>query len=117
RTSGVPGLSVIAVAGFALAIYAAWLFHDLPDAAQLADYHPPTATRVFAWDGTLIGEYSKERRIYVPYEQIPPRVVHAFLAAEDHNFFKHGGIDVSGLGRAALKDMVNAARGKRFEGG
>ncbi len=115
--TGIALLSLIAVAGFALAVYAVWLFHDLPDAAELADYHPPTATRVYAWDGTLIGEYSKERRIYVPYEQIPPRVTKAFMAAEDHNFFKHGGIDVTGLGRAALKDMMNAARGKRFEGG
>jgi penicillin-binding protein 1A len=115
--AGIALLSLIAVAGFSLAVYAAWLFHDLPDAAELADYHPPTATRVYAWDGTLIGEYSKERRIYVPYEQIPPRLTQAFLAAEDRNFFKHGGIDVSGLGRAMLKDMVNATRGRRFEGG
>ena len=53
--AGIAVLSVIAVAGFSLAIYAAWLFHDLPDAAELADYHPATATRVYAWDGTLIG--------------------------------------------------------------
>ncbi|MEI9963582.1 MAG: transglycosylase domain-containing protein [Caulobacteraceae bacterium] len=110
-------LSVIAVAGFSLAIYAAWLFHGMPDASDLADYRPPTATRVFAWDGTLIGEFSRERRIYVPYDQIPPKLSEAFLAAEDHNFFKHQGIDVGGLGRAMLKNLLNAMRGKRFEGG
>ena len=110
-------LSVVAVAGFALAIYTAWLFHDMPDASDLADYRPPTATRVYAWDGTLIGEFSRERRIYVPYDQIPPRLAEAFLAAEDHNFFKHEGIDVGGLGRAAVKNIWNAMRGKRFEGG
>ena len=115
--AGIAVLSVIAVAGFSLAIYAAWLFHDLPDAAELADYHPATATRVYAWDGTLIGEYSKERRIYVPYDQIPPRLVKSFLAAEDRNFFRHGGIDVGGLGRAVVKDVWNAVRGKRLEGG
>lgn len=115
--AGTVVLCLIAVAGFSLAVYAAWLFHDLPDAAELADYHPPTATRVYAWDGTLIGEYSKERRIYVPYEQIPQRLARAFMAAEDHNFFQHGGIDVGGVGRAMLKDVANAARGKRFEGG
>ncbi len=86
-----------AAAGCRRAIYAAWLFHDMPDAADLADYHPPTATRVYAWDGTLIGEFSKERRIFVPYDQIPPQLIHAFLAAEDHNFFQHGGVDVGGL--------------------
>jgi penicillin-binding protein 1A len=110
-------LSVIALAGFALAIYAAWLFHDMPDASDLADYHPPTATRVYAWDGTLIGEFSKERRIYVPYDQIPPQLRQAFLAAEDHNFFEHGGVDPSGMARAMGKDIFNLARGKRLEGG
>ena len=115
--AGIAVLSVIAVAGFALAIYAAWLFHDMPDAADLVNYRPPTSTRVFAWDGTLIGEFSKERRIFVPYNQIPPRLVDAFLAAEDRNFFQHGGIDVEGLGRAMAKDVFNALRGRRLEGG
>ncbi|HEX4095861.1 MAG TPA: transglycosylase domain-containing protein, partial [Caulobacteraceae bacterium] len=115
--AGIAVLSVIAVAGFALAIYAAWLFHGMPDASDLADYRPPTATRVYAWDGTLIGEFSRERRIYVPYDQIPPKLAEAFLAAEDHNFFRHQGIDVGGLGRAIIKDMWNGMRGKRFEGG
>lgn len=115
--TGIAVLSVIAVAGFSLAIYAAWLFHDMPDAADLADYRPPTATRVYAWDGTLIGEYSTERRIYIPYDQIPPVLVKAFLAAEDRNFFHHGGIDVGGLGRAMIKNVLNAVRGRRLEGG
>lgn len=116
-TVGVIVLSAIAVAAFSAAVWAAWLFHDMPDASDLADYHPPTATRAYAWDGTLIGEFSRERRIFVPYDNIPPRLAEAFLAAEDHNFFKHGGVDVSGLGRAMAKDVVNFAHGKRFEGG
>ncbi|MDR6532671.1 penicillin-binding protein 1A [Caulobacter rhizosphaerae] len=115
--AGVTVLSAIAVAGFAIAIYAAWLFHDMPDAGELQDYRPPTATRVYAWDGTLIGEYSKERRIFVPYDQIPPQLAQAFLAAEDHNFFKHGGVDVGGFSRAMLNNIGNAARGRRLEGG
>lgn len=115
--AGVTALSLIAVAGFALAIYAAWLFHDLPDATEIAEYRPPTATRVYAWDGTLIGEFSKERRIYVPYDELPPRLVQAFLAAEDRNFFEHGGIDMAGLGRAMAKNVANAVRGRRLEGG
>ena len=115
--AGVALLGAIALAGLIVAVYAAWLFHDLPDASDLADYRPATATRVYAGDGTLIGEFSDERRIYVPYEQIPPLVVKAFLAAEDRNFFQHGGIDVSGLGRAMLKNVLNAATGRRLEGG
>ncbi len=115
--TGVAVLGVVAVLGLALAVYAAWLFHDLPDAAKIAEYRPPTSTRVYAWDGTLIGEFSKERRIFVPYDEIPPTVVHAFLAAEDRNFFQHGGIDVAGMGRAMGKNALNFARGHRLEGG
>jgi len=114
---GIAVLSVIAVAGFAIAIYAAVLFHDMPDAGDLVDYRPPTATRVYGWDGTLIGEFSRERRIFVPYDQMPPRMVQAFLAAEDRNFFHHSGVDVQGLGRAMLKNVLNVVRGRRLEGG
>ncbi len=115
--AGVVCLSLIAVAGFTLAVYAAWLFHDLPDANQLAEYRPPTSTRVYAWDGTLIGEVGKERRIFAPYDQIPPLLARAFLAAEDRKFFEHGGIDLSGLGRAVTRDAFNVVRGRRLQGG
>lgn len=114
---GVAVLSLVAAAAFAVAIYAAWLFHDMPDAGDLVDYHPATATRAYAWDGTLIGEFSRERRIFVPYEAIPTQTAQAFLAAEDRGFFKHGGVDIGGLARALLKDVVNLAQGKRLEGG
>jgi penicillin-binding protein 1A len=115
--AGVVALSLIAVAGFSLALYSAWLFHDLPDASQLAEYRPPTSTRVYSWDGALIGEFGKERRIFVPYDQIPPLQVKAFLAAEDRKFFEHGGIDVEGLGRALMRDIGNLARGRKLQGG
>ncbi len=115
--AGVAVLSAIAVGGMAIAIYAAWLFHDMPDAGDLVDYRPPTATRAYAWDGTLIGEFSRERRIFVPYDNIPPQLAQAFLAAEDHSFFQHGGVDAQGLARAMAKNVLNAIRGKRLEGG
>jgi penicillin-binding protein 1A len=114
---GIAALSLVAVAGVCVAIYAAWLFHDMPNAADLVDYRPPTSTRVYAWDGTLIGEFAKERRIFIPYNEMPQQLVHAFLAAEDRNFFQHGGVDVTGIGRAMVKDVVNASQGKRLEGG
>ncbi len=115
--AGVTVLSAVALAGFAIAIYAAWLFHDMPDAGDLADYRPPTATRAYAWDGVLIGEFSRERRIYVPYDNMPPHLAQAFLAAEDRNFFQHSGVDPMGLTRAMAKNVVNAAQGRRLEGG
>ena len=115
--AGVAFLSAIAVAGLSLAIYAAWLFHDLPDASELAEYRPPTSTRVYAWDGTLIGEFGRERRIFVPYAQLPPTLVRAFLTAEDRKFYEHGGIDVVGMGRALTRDVFAVARGRRLQGG
>jgi len=115
--AGVTVLSLIAAGGLALAIYTAWLFHDMPDAGDLVDYRPPTSTRAYAMDGTLIGEFSRERRIFVPYDNIPPELAQAFLAAEDHGFFQHGGVDPAGLARASLKNIVNIVHGKRLEGG
>ncbi len=115
--AGIAVLSFVAVAALATGIYSAWLFHDLPDATDLVDYHPPTATRAYAWDGTLIGEFSRERRIFIPYDAIPAQTAQAFLAAEDHSFFQHGGVDVGGLGRAMAKDVINVAQGRRLEGG
>ena len=115
--AGIAVLSAIAAGGLAIAIYAAWLFHDLPDAADLAEYRPPTSTRVYAWDGTLIGEFARERRIFTPYSQIPPLLMRAFLTAEDRKFYEHGGIDIGGLGRALTRDVMNLARGRRMQGG
>ncbi len=114
---GVVALSFVAAAAVAVGVYAAWLFHDMPDAGDLVDYHPATATRAYAWDGTLIGEFSRERRIFVPYDGIPAQTAQAFLAAEDHGFFQHGGVDVGGFGRAMVKNVINLAQGRRLEGG
>jgi penicillin-binding protein 1A len=115
--AGIVALSAVAVAGLSLAIYAALMFHDLPNAADLAEYRPPTSTRVYAWDGTLIAQLGQERRIFTPYDQIPPMVIRAFLAAEDHKFFEHGGVDVEGLGRAVTRDVFRAANKQRLQGG
>jgi penicillin-binding protein 1A len=109
--------TAVTVAGLSLAIYAAWLFHGLPSSAQIAEYRPPTATRVFAFNGELIGEFGRERRIIVPYEDIPPMVRNAFLAAEDRRFFNHSGVDMTGLSRAMIKNAANFVQGRRLEGG
>jgi penicillin-binding protein 1A len=110
-------LSLVAVGGLSIAIYAAWLFHDLPDAGDLADYRPPTSSRAYAWDGTLIGEFSRERRIFVPYDNIPQHLALAFLAAEDRAFFRHKGVDPAGLARALGRAVPSLVQGRRLEGG
>nr|HMN52277.1 penicillin-binding protein [Xanthobacteraceae bacterium] len=60
---------------------------DLPDLAQLKDYEPPVMTRVHASDGSLVAEYARQRRLYLPVQAIPKRVFDAFTAAEDKNFW------------------------------
>ncbi|MCK4623336.1 MAG: PBP1A family penicillin-binding protein [Desulfuromonadales bacterium] len=77
----------------------------LPKVATLSDYQPPLITRIYADDGTIIAEYSRERRILVPFEKIPKTLVQAFVAAEDASFFKHQGIDFISILRAALKNV------------
>src|SRR6202789_3162692 len=89
---------------------------DLPDYSQLQDYEPPVMTRVHATDGALLGEYSKERRLYLPIQAVPKLVINAFLAAEDKNFYEHGGIDFSGMARAAVLYAQNYGSNRRPQG-
>ncbi|MDR3467290.1 MAG: penicillin-binding protein 1A [Xanthobacteraceae bacterium] len=89
---------------------------DLPDYSQLQDYEPPVMTRVDAADGSLQAEYSKERRLYLPIQAIPKPVINAFLAAEDKNFYEHGGIDFSGLARAMVLYIQNYGSNRRPQG-
>ncbi|MBR1220360.1 penicillin-binding protein 1A [Bradyrhizobium sp. U87765 SZCCT0131] len=89
---------------------------DLPDYSQLKDYEPPVMTRVHAADGALLAEYSKERRLYLPIQAIPKPVINAFLAAEDKNFYEHGGIDFSGLARAVVLYAQNLGSNRRPQG-
>ena len=79
---------------------------DLPPVDQLLSYRPPVATRIFAEDGTLIGEFYVERRYVVPLEAVPAHVRLAFLAAEDADFYSHPGIDPVGIGRAVLTNLL-----------
>ncbi len=75
---------------------------DLPDTAQLKNYEPPVMTRVHAGDGSILAEYSRERRLYLPSSAIPPLVKQAFIAAEDKNFYTHNGVDPEGVARAVM---------------
>jgi len=90
----------------AVAVYVGHLAKDLPDYEVLAKYEPPVTTRIHAADGSLMAEYARERRLYLPIQAIPDRVKAAFLSAEDKNFYNHPGIDITGLGRAALRYLT-----------
>ncbi len=89
---------------------------DLPDYSQLQDYEPPVMTRVHAGDGALLAEYAKERRLYLPIQAIPKSVINAFLAAEDKNFYEHGGLDFTGIARAGWLFLQNYGSNRRPQG-
>ena len=103
------GLLVAGVVG----IYIGHLTKDLPDYEVLARYEPPVTTRIHASDGSLMGEFARERRLYLPIQAVPDRVKAAFLSAEDKNFYNHPGIDITGLGRALITNFKNMGAGKR----
>ncbi len=98
------------VAAAAVGIYIGAVTKDLPDYEVLARYEPPVTTRVHASDGALMGEFARERRLYLPIQAIPDRVKAAFLSAEDKNFYNHPGIDVMGLGRAVLNNLKTGGK-------
>lgn len=91
---------------------------DLPDYESLAKYEPPVMSRIHAHDGSLIAEFARERRIFVPINTVPKRVIGAFLSAEDRRFYEHGGLDFQGIARAGVMAAINKAKGgdKRDQG-
>jgi penicillin-binding protein 1A len=109
--------TVLFLVGIAGAAGMFWHFSkDLPDYSQLQDYEPPVMTRVHASDGALVAEYARERRLYLPIQAIPKLVLNAFIAAEDKNFYDHGGLDFTGIARAGLKYVQNFGSNRRPEG-
>src|SRR5215216_7676099 len=73
-------------------------------------------TRVHASDGALVAEYAKERRLYIPIQAVPKLVLNAFIAAEDKNFYDHGGLDFQGIMRAGLLYVQNIGTNRRPQG-
>ncbi len=110
------GTVVALLAAGAVAIYVGDLSKDLPDYEVLSRYEPPVTTRVHASDGALMAEFARERRLYLPIQAIPDLVKAAFLSAEDKNFYKHPGVDVSGLARAVVTNFRNAGSGRNKVG-
>jgi len=95
--------AILFVVGACVAGLVIWKYQqDLPDYTQLKNYEPPVMTRVHAADGSVLAEYSRERRLYLPSSAIPPLLKQAFISAEDKNFYTHNGIDPEGIARAAL---------------
>ena len=87
---------------------------DLPSHESLAQYTPPTISRIYSGEGQMIDEFAQERRLFVPAEEIPDLVKHAFVAAEDQRFYSHHGYDATGM-VAAFRDAV-LSRGRNLRG-
>ncbi len=90
---------------------------NLPDYEQLKDYSPIITTRLYAADGSLITEYSKEKRIFVPFDLIPKHLSNAFISAEDSNFYKNSGIDFVAIFRASINNALAVVKGDESLGG
>jgi penicillin-binding protein 1A len=109
--------TILFLVGIGAAAGLFWHFSkDLPDYSQLQDYEPPVMTRVHASDGSLVAEYATQRRLYIPIQAVPKRVINAFLAAEDRNFYEHNGLDFGGIIRAGLLYIQTYGTGRRPQG-
>jgi penicillin-binding protein 1A len=94
-----------------------WTFsNSIPDYRFLKNYKPPVSSKMYSGEGDLVADFSKEKRIFVPYEAIPKNVINSFLSAEDKNFFSHPGVDAKGLMRAVVNNIDNILNSKRLEG-
>jgi penicillin-binding protein 1A len=108
-------LALLSVVGiiFAVGTYR-YVLSTLPKLITVADYQPMLSSQVFDRNGKKIGEFYHERRILVPYSKIPKDLVNAFLAAEDDQFFHHGGVNYLAILRAAI---ANFRAGRSVQGG
>jgi penicillin-binding protein 1A len=115
RPSGRPAFRQLLLVGAGVGLvcllilsgYFFYLLVTLPKVDRLADYKPPIVSQVFGDDGSLVGEFYLERRTVVPVNKIPKKLIQAFVAAEDANFYQHKGIDYLGIVRAAVKNLVS----------
>ena len=94
-----------------------WTYSNkLPDYKFLKNYKPSVSSKLYSGGGELVSDFSSEKRVFVPYNTIPKKVIHAFLSAEDKNFFSHPGVDARGIIRAVLRNISNIIYEKRLEG-
>ena len=111
-------LSIIVFLGGIFLLFSAfWYFSSgLPDYKKLSNYEPSVLSRVYTQHGELVAEFALEKRLFIPIESIPEKVINSFLSAEDKNFFEHPGVDAKGVTRAFIKNIRNIFSNKRLEG-
>ncbi len=101
-------LLVLVAGGLAYRVVA-----DLPDVAALSKYTPPLPSTVRSGDGTVLTSFTRERRIYLGYRDLPPRLVQAYISAEDKTFFQHHGLDFAGIAGAFVTNAESIGSNKR----
>ncbi|MBI5168818.1 MAG: PBP1A family penicillin-binding protein [Candidatus Eisenbacteria bacterium] len=106
------GVVLVVVFGSAGAVFglAQWLRRDLPTPAQVASVQAPIKTLVYDVRGRVLHEFYRENRSPVPLTRIPRNLVNATLSTEDRNFYRHWGVDLWGVGRAAATDLLHMRR-------
>lgn len=91
-----------------------WMYsRDLPSHESLAQYTPPTISRIYSGEGRIIDEFAQERRLFTPANEIPDLVKQAFISAEDKNFYSHQGYDLRGIAAAAFDAVASGGRDVR----
>lgn len=101
--------SVLATGIVILAVVAAVLLPTLPPVRDLSQVELKVPLRVYTADGQLIAEFGEEKRIPVKIESVPPQLIQAILAAEDHSFYSHHGVDFLGIARAAWRNFRSSS--------
>ena len=96
----------LAVFILAVAVFMRYIFSGLPPVYEMEEYTPSLTTKVYDRNNELIHEFSIEKRMMVPLEEIPVDLQNAVVAMEDRNFFSHPGISLRGIGRALINDVV-----------
>ncbi|MDG1103556.1 MAG: PBP1A family penicillin-binding protein [Ascidiaceihabitans sp.] len=91
-----------------------WMYgRDLPSHESLAEYTPPTISRIYSGQGRIIDEFAKERRLFAPADTIPDLIKQAFVSAEDKNFYEHDGYDLRGIASAGFDAVRTRGRDVR----
>ena len=115
---GVFTFLTMSVVAFALTIGAVfWIYgRDLPSHESLAQYKPPTISRIYSGEGRIVDEFARERRLFTGAKDVPILIKQAFISAEDKNFYSHPGVDAKGVLRATINNFSNILYSRRLEG-
>ena len=108
---------IISFLVFTAIFFILWNYSNkLPDYKFLKNYKPPVSSKVYSGNGVLISDFSTEKRIFIPFNAIPKKIIYSFLSSEDKNFFKHPGVDAKGVLRAVKNNIFNLIKSNRLEG-